>query len=60
MFRKAPPPKLWDRCNADLDRSERERKANLAALHHRLEPIRTRIDQIYEDKLNAVIQIRRP
>jgi hypothetical protein len=39
--------------NTDLDRSERERKANLAALHQRLEAIRTRMDQMYEDKLDG-------
>jgi hypothetical protein len=35
--------------------SERERKANLAALHQRLEAIRTRMDQIYEDKLDGKV-----
>ena len=41
--------------NTDLDRSERERKANLTALHQRLEAIRTRMDQIYEDKLDGKV-----
>jgi site-specific DNA recombinase len=41
--------------NADLDRSERERKANLAALDQRLEAIRTRMNQIYEDKLDGKV-----
>jgi site-specific DNA recombinase len=41
--------------NSDLDRSERERKANLAALHQRLETIRTRMHQICEDKLDGKV-----
>ncbi len=38
---------------ADLDRSERERRASLAALQQRLAAIRTRMDQVYEDKLDG-------
>ena len=41
--------------SADLDRSERDRKTNLAALQQRLAAIRTRMDQIYEDKLDGKI-----
>ena len=41
--------------NADLDRSEQERKANLAALQQRLAAIRTRMDKIYEDKLDGKV-----
>jgi site-specific DNA recombinase len=40
---------------ADLDRSEHQRKANLAALQQRLAATRTRMDQIYEDKLDGKI-----
>jgi site-specific DNA recombinase len=41
--------------DADLDRSERERKTSLSALQQRLEAIRTRMDQIYEDKLDGKV-----
>jgi site-specific DNA recombinase len=40
---------------ADLDRSERERKASLVAIRQRLATVRTRMDQIYEDKLDGKI-----
>jgi site-specific DNA recombinase len=40
---------------ADLDRSERERETSLSALHQRLAAVRTRMDQIYEDKLDGKI-----
>jgi len=39
----------------ELDRSERERRVNLAALQQRLSAIRTRMNQIYEDKLDSKI-----
>jgi site-specific DNA recombinase len=38
-----------------LERSERERRVNLAALQQRLAAIRTRMNQIYEDKLDGKI-----
>ncbi len=41
--------------NANLDRSERERKTNLLVLQQRLATIRSRMDQIYEDKLDGKI-----
>jgi site-specific DNA recombinase len=41
--------------HSDLDRSERERKKSLAALEQRLAVVRTRMDQIYEDKLDGKI-----
>jgi site-specific DNA recombinase len=41
--------------NADLNRTERERKANWTALQQRLAATRTRMDQIYEDKLDGKI-----
>jgi DNA invertase Pin-like site-specific DNA recombinase len=40
---------------ADLDRSDDQRKTNLAALQQRLAAMRTRIDQIYEDKFDGKI-----
>jgi site-specific DNA recombinase len=40
---------------SDLDRSEQERQKGLAALHQRLASVRTRMDQIYEDKLDGKI-----
>jgi site-specific DNA recombinase len=39
----------------DLDRSERERKTSLDAAQQRLAVVRTRMDQIYEDKLDGKI-----
>jgi hypothetical protein len=41
--------------HANRDRSESERKAALAAIQQRLAAIRTRMDQIYEDKLDGKI-----
>jgi site-specific DNA recombinase len=38
-----------------VDRLERERQRSLAALHQRLAAVRTRMDQIYEDKLDGKI-----
>ena len=40
---------------SDLDRSEEERQRTLAALHQRLAAVRTRMDQVYEDKLDGKI-----
>jgi site-specific DNA recombinase len=47
--------KIVGSLGADIDRSERERKANVAALDQRLAAIRTRMDQVYEDKLDGKI-----
>jgi site-specific DNA recombinase len=47
--------KIVGSLGADIDRSERERKANVAALEQRLAAIRTRMDQVYEDKLDGKI-----
>jgi site-specific DNA recombinase len=47
--------RIVESLNDDLDRSERERKANLTALQQRLAAICTRMDQIYEDKLDGKI-----
>jgi len=41
--------------NSDLDRSERQRTTNLAVLQQRLAAVRTRMDQIYEDKLDGKV-----
>ena len=38
-----------------FDRAEGERRANLAAVQQRLATVRTRMDQIYEDKLDGKI-----
>ena len=40
--------------NSDLDRSEHERKSSFAALQQRLTVIQTRMDQMYEDKLDGI------
>ena len=40
---------------SDLDRSERERQRSVSAFHQRLAAVRTRMDQVYEDKLDGKI-----
>ena|SRR5579883_317044 len=39
----------------DLNRSEQKRQQQIAALQQRLTALRTRMDQLYEDKLDATI-----
>jgi site-specific DNA recombinase len=41
--------------DADLDRTEQQRKSKLAAIQQRLTAVRTRMDQVYEDKLDSKI-----
>src|SRR5437016_14110995 len=40
---------------ADLNRSEEKRQEEMAALRQRLSAVRTRMDQLYEDKLDGKI-----
>ena len=47
--------RIVESLRADFERSEHQRKANLAALQQRLAAMRTRMDQIYEDKLDGKI-----
>ncbi len=44
-----------DSLHADLNRSEQKRQEQVAGLHQRLAALRTRMDQLYEDKLEAKI-----
>ena len=44
-----------DSLQADIEGSEERRKQQLAALHQRLASLRTRMDRIYEDKLDGTI-----
>src|SRR5437016_12845699 len=46
---------IVDSLNSDLDRSERERQEQIAACKQRLAAIRTRMDSLYEDKLDGKI-----
>ena len=46
---------IVDSLESDLGRSELRRQAKLAALHQRLSMVRTRMDQIYEDRLEGKI-----
>src|SRR5439155_26716064 len=44
-----------DSLQADLSRSEQKRQEQSAALQQRLAALRTRVDQLYEDKLDGKI-----
>ena len=44
-----------DSLQADLNRSEQKRQEEMAALRQRLAALRTRMDQLYEDKLDGKI-----
>src|SRR5260370_20019818 len=44
-----------DSLQADLSRSEQKRQEQSAALQQRLAALRTRVDQLYEDKLDGEI-----
>ena len=46
---------IVDSLNSDLDRSERERQEQIVAFKQRLAAIRTRMDSLYEDKLDGKI-----
>ncbi len=46
---------IVDSLNADLNQSERNRQEQIAALKQRLTALRTRMDQLYEDKLDGKI-----
>jgi site-specific DNA recombinase len=41
--------------NADMNRSEAERQEQVAGLKQRVASLRTRMDQLYEDKLDGKI-----
>jgi site-specific DNA recombinase len=47
---------IVDSLQSDLQRSERQRQEQAAALQQRLATISTRMDQLYEDKLNGKIE----
>ena len=40
---------------SDLDQSEQERQRSLSTLQQRLAAVRTRMDQVYDDKLDGKI-----
>ncbi|HYL13398.1 MAG TPA: hypothetical protein VEV41_10190 [Terriglobales bacterium] len=46
---------IVDSLNADLNQSERKRQEQIAALKQRLTALRTRMDQLYEDKLDGKV-----
>jgi site-specific DNA recombinase len=46
---------IVDSLDADRNRSERKRQEQMAALKQRLTALRTRMDQLYEDKLDSKI-----
>ena len=46
---------IVDSLSSDLDRSERERQEQIVAFKQRLAAIRTRMDSLYEDKLDGKI-----
>ena len=46
---------IMDSLNADLTQFERKRQEQIAALKQRLAALRTRMDQLYEDKLDGKI-----